>query len=416
MTDAREALERIRRVDGRLHAFVRTFDPPLGTGPLTFAVKDLFDIEGVPTGGGGRHPLDPAPKSTARAVQRLLDEGWACVGKTHTVELAYGGWGTNRALGAPWNPRDAAVHRCPGGSSSGSAVAVAAGLCNYALGTDTGGSVRIPAACCGCVGLKPASGFVSLQGVHPLAPSLDTVGVLGRPAWGAAQMLEIIGEGRPFDLDAALAADIRGWRLAAAPLDELGEVQPDVARLYLQAQDLLRDAGAEVVEARAPRPLEHYFSRNGLIMGAEGWRVRAGHIARYEADMDPFIVERFKAGALTSDEALASALETRASDQAEFHDWLIQFQGMILPTCPITAPPLDQVDERTYPLSRLTRGINYLDLPAATVPCGLGDDGMPVGLQLVGRPRDETKMAALAIAFQSLSPWPGLPADLSGFD
>ena len=125
-------------------------------------------------------------------VQRLLDAGWRAVGKTHTVELAYGGWGTNRAVGAPWNPWDAKVHRAPGGSSSGSAVAVAAGLCDAALGSDTGGSVRIPAAVCGVVGLKPGRGLVSLKGVHPLGPALDTVGALARDVATAARMLGVI--------------------------------------------------------------------------------------------------------------------------------------------------------------------------------------------------------------------------------
>ncbi len=146
------------------------FDPPLtgdvATGPV-IAIKDLFDVADVPTGGGARVPLDPSPAHHAVVVERLLQAGYVAVGKTHTVELAYGGWGTNRAVGAPWNPWDGAVHRAPGGSSSGSAVAVAAGLCDAALGGDTGGSVRIPAATCGVVGLKPGRGLVSLKGVHP---------------------------------------------------------------------------------------------------------------------------------------------------------------------------------------------------------------------------------------------------------
>ncbi|HEX5264815.1 MAG TPA: amidase family protein, partial [Phenylobacterium sp.] len=128
-----EALTRIRRYDGRLKAFVRTFDPPLGAGQgPAFAIKDLFDVEGVPTGGGAQVPLAEHPPANALVVKKLLAAGWRAVGKTHTVELAYGGWGTNRAVGAPWNPWDATVHRAPGGSSSGSAVAVAAGLVDAA--------------------------------------------------------------------------------------------------------------------------------------------------------------------------------------------------------------------------------------------------------------------------------------------
>ncbi|MDB5454220.1 MAG: amidase, partial [Caulobacteraceae bacterium] len=135
-----DALARIRRYDARLKAFVRVFDPPLAgetTDGPTFAIKDLMDVAGVPTGGGARVPLDPDPKANAGVVERLLLAGWSAVGKTHTVERAYGGWGTNRAVGAPWNPWDASVHRAPGGSSSGSAVAVAAGLVDAALGSDT---------------------------------------------------------------------------------------------------------------------------------------------------------------------------------------------------------------------------------------------------------------------------------------
>src|SRR5438132_276113 len=125
-----EALARIRDYDGRLKAFARVFDPALGdgAGPL-FAIKDLFDVTGVPTGGGALVPLAEKPAANAVVVQKLLDAGWRAVGKTNTVELAYGGWGTNRAVGAPHNPWDAGVHRAPGGSSSGSAVAVASGFC-----------------------------------------------------------------------------------------------------------------------------------------------------------------------------------------------------------------------------------------------------------------------------------------------
>ena len=412
-----EAIARIRRYDGRLHAFVRVFDRSDATGP-TFAVKDLIDVAGVPTGGGGRNPLDPAPVRTAPTVQRLLDDDWAMVGKTHTVELAYGAWGTNRAVGAPWNPWDSAVHRCPGGSSSGSAVAVAAGLCDLALGTDTGGSVRIPASACGVVGLKPGMGLVPLAGVHPLAPSLDTVGTLAKSVAMAARGLGIIAGdgGRGFNAERALGAEARGRRVVALPLDQLGEIRSDVQKLYAEAQRRLREAGIEVIEARPPRNFERYFESNGVVMGGEGWRVRKAHIERHEADMDPAIVARFRAGVAITDEALARALETRSEFQAEFHGWLAQYDGMILPSAPITAPPLTEVDEAGYPLSRLTRGGNYLDLPAISIPCGRGQDGMPAGLQIMGRPRDEEGLVALAAAFERVSGWDGRTPDLSGFE
>ena len=420
-----EALARIRRYDGRLKAFVRVFDPPLygedDDGP-TVAIKDLFDVAGVPTGGGGCVPLDPNPARHAVVVERLLQAGWSAVGKTHTVELAYGGWGTNRAVGAPWNPWDAAVHRAPGGSSSGSAVAVAAGLCDAALGSDTGGSVRIPAATCGVVGLKPGRGLVSLKGVHPLSPALDTVGTLARDVATAARALAVIsgpdGETAtrgPFDAEHALSVDVRGRRLAAIPLSGLGEVDPEVGRLYLQALDRLRAIGVTVEMVDPPQALEASFTPNGMLMAGEGWRIWKARIEEHGDVMDPWIVRRFEAGREVSDERLAQVHLERAAGQAEFHKWLAAYDGLLSPTCPIPAPPLDTIDETTSPLSRLTRAANYLDLPGISVPCGLTDAGLPVALQILGRPRDETTVVALAAAFEKVSGWNGRSPDLSGF-
>ncbi|WP_257837912.1 amidase [Phenylobacterium sp. J426] len=347
-----EALARIRRYDARLRALVQVFDPPLpgeneaagGDGPV-LCVKDLIDVAGVATGGGARVPLDPSPARHARVVERLLQAGWSIVGKTHTVELAYGGWGTNRAVGAPWNPWDAQVHRAPGGSSSGSAVAVAAGFCDAALGTDTGGSVRIPAAVCGVVGLKPGRGLVSLRGVHPLSPALDTVGVLARDVAMAARVLGAISgpDGavavrEAFDPEAALAADVRGRRVAALAVEALGEVDPEVARLYRDAVARFADTGV-VVETVAPPPiLEDSFLANGLLMAGEGWRIWGPRITHLAEVMDPWIVRRFEAGRGITDARLEEAHRRRAEDQAAFQAWLAPYDGLLSPTCPIAAP------------------------------------------------------------------------------
>ena len=417
-----EALDRIRRYDGRLKAFVRPFEAALGdgAGPV-FAIKDLFDVKGVPTGGGAKVPLAENPAAHALVVQKLLDAGWRAAGKTQTVELAYGGWGTNRAVGAPWNPWDAKVHRAPGGSSSGSAVAVAARLVDAALGSDTGGSVRIPASTCGVVGLKPGRGLVSLIGVHPLAPCLDTVGALAKDVATAARMLAIISgpDGAsavrgPFDAEAALAGEAEGRRVAAIPLEHLGEVDPDVGRLYLAALDKLRKIGITVQMVRPPKVVDESFATNGLLMAAEGWRVWGERIETHRTVMDPWIVKRFEVGRDVSDERLQEAYAQRAADQAQFHAWLAAYDGLVTPTCPIPGPPMDQIDETTSPLSRLTRAANYLDLPGISVPCGLTSEGMPAGLQIVGRPRDEATVVTLGAAFEAVSGWNGRTPDLSG--
>jgi aspartyl-tRNA(Asn)/glutamyl-tRNA(Gln) amidotransferase subunit A len=338
------------------------------------------------------------------------------------VELAYGGWGTNRAVGAPWNPWDATVHRAPGGSSSGSAVAVAAGLVDAALGSDTGGSVRIPSGVCGVVGLKPGRGLVSLRGVHPLSPALDTVGTLARDVATAARMLAVISgpdgaaaERPPFDADAALQRDVGGAKLAAIPLEHLGQVHPEVGRLYLAALDRLRQSGVTVQMVRPPKLMDESFTTNGLLMSGEGWRVWRNRIEQHRDVMDPWIVRRFEAGREISDARLEEVHAQRARDQAEFYAWMAAFDGLATPTCPIPAPPMAEVDETTSPLSRLTRAANYLDLPGISVPSGLTSEGLPAGLQIVGRPRDESMVVALGAAFERVSGWNGRTPDLSGF-
>jgi aspartyl-tRNA(Asn)/glutamyl-tRNA(Gln) amidotransferase subunit A len=421
-----ESLARIRRYDGRLKAFARLFDPPL-EGDLargaTFAVKDLIDVAGVPTGGGARTPVAPSPEANAIVVERLLQAGWSAIGKTHTVELAFGAWGSNHAVGAPWNPWDARLHRAPGGSSSGSAVAVAARLCDAALGTDTGGSVRIPAAVCGVVGLKPGRGLVSLKCVHPLSPSLDTVGTLALDVATAARMLAVISgpdgaaaDRHPFDAEAALARDVRGLRLAAIPPEQLGQLGAEVRRLYLEALERLRGLGLAIEVVTPLRALEASFAPNGVIMAGEGWRCWGERIAALRGEMDPWIVRRFEAGRDVGEAELAAAQARRAADQEAFHAWMAPYDALLSPTCPITAPPLAAADETTSPLSRLTRAANYLDLPGISVPCGLSVEGLPVGLQFLGRPREEAIVVALGAAFEAVSGWDRRAPDLSGFE
>jgi aspartyl-tRNA(Asn)/glutamyl-tRNA(Gln) amidotransferase subunit A len=161
--------------------------------------------------------------------------------------------------------------------------------------------------------------------------------------------------------------------------------------------------------------LDQSFGPNGLMMAGEGWRIWGERIDRHRAVMDPWIVRRFEAGREISDARLAEAHADRSAQQAEFHAWLAGYDGLLSPTCPIPAPPLDEADETVSPLSRLTRAANYLDLPGISVPCGLTDEGLPVGLQVLGRPRGETTVVAVGAAFERVSGWNGRAPDLSGF-
>jgi len=151
-------------------------------------------------------------------------------------------------------------------------------------------------------------------------------------------------------------------------------------------------------------------------MAGEGWRIHRQRIETHRKVMDPWIVKRFEVGRGISDERLAQAHAQRAEDQAQFHAWLAAYDGLVTPTCPIPGPPMTEVDETVSPLSRLTRAANYLDLPGLSVPCGLTAEGMPVGLQILGRPRDETSLVALGAAFEKVSGWNGRAPDLAGFE
>jgi aspartyl-tRNA(Asn)/glutamyl-tRNA(Gln) amidotransferase subunit A len=223
-------------------------------------------------------------------------------------------------------------------------------------------------------------------------------------------------EREPFDADAALAADVRGRRLAASPPDQLGDLHPEVARLYLEAIERLRGAGVTVELVPPFKALDESFAPNGLIMAGEGWRHWRERITAQRAVMDPWIVRRFEAGRGFSERHLEEAHARRAADQQAYYQWMAPYDGLLSPTCPIPAPPLTEIDETTSPLSRLTRAANYLDLPGISVPCGLTRQGLPVGLQILGKPRDEAMVVSLAAAFERVSGWNGRRPDLSRFE
>ena len=249
--------------DGKLHAFVEVYrDDALRMaeaadlerragcvrGPLhglPIAIKDLFHIKGRQTTAGSKSWLGRMSTETALCVERLLDAGMIPLGKTHLVELAYGTWGTNRPMGAPWNPWDLRVHRVAGGSSSGSAVAVAAGMAPAALGTDTGGSVRIPAALCGLVGLKPTYGRIPLDGVVPLSQTLDSVGPITRTVDDAALLVAVMA-GEPIASPGPVQS-LDGVRITASAHEQFPDfIEPAVVVAYDESIAHLRDFGARV--------------------------------------------------------------------------------------------------------------------------------------------------------------------------
>ena len=306
-------MQNIDALDAKLHAFIEVYREDamrmaeaadlerkarFVRGPLhglPIAIKDLFHIKGRQTTAGSKSWLGRISTETAVCVQRLLDAGMIPLGKTHLVEFAYGTWGTNKPMGTPWNPWDMKVHRVAGGSSSGSAVAVAAGMAPAALGTDTGGSVRIPAALCGLVGLKPTYGRIPLDGVVPLSKTLDSVGPITRTVEDAALLVAVMaGEPLPvFDE----AASIEGMRITALSREQFPDfIEPDIVKAYDETIAQLRELGARVVEERIPFDFAALGAKNGRIIGIEGYAVQREYVDDENADVDPGVRQRMLIG------------------------------------------------------------------------------------------------------------------------
>jgi amidase len=353
------------------------------SGPLaglTFAAKDLFDVAGYPTGGGSPLvlALSGVKARTAPVVQALLDAGAHLVGKTHTDEFAFSLNGRNAHFGTPVN--GAAPDRLPGGSSSGSAAAASNGLCDFALGTDTGGSVRAPASHCGLFGLRPTHGRVSLDGAIGLAPSFDTCGFFAPEGGTFRRVGEVLlGEDRaplPERPRLLLAAG------AFAALD--GEVRGALAPLVKRIEDLF---GQATLVEPAPEGVENLAGAFRVLQGREAWRLHGPLIERHHPPLGPGVAERFAFARSVTDEQVAQAEAVRARFRGRFADLLGQDGMLILPTMPDIAPLLDEseaaLDVYRGRALRLLCLAGLSGVPQATMP--LGERlGAPLGLSILG--------------------------------
>ena len=439
-------LNRIATLDDRLHAFVDVYrDSALAAareadrerqagrarGPLhglPIALKDLLHIRGRTTSAGSKARPFGVAKETATVVERLLQAGMIALGKTHLVEFAFGGWGRNEPMGAPWNPWDTTRHRVAGGSSSGSAVAVAASLAPAALGTDTGGSVRIPAALCGLTGFKPTYGVVSLAGVFPLAHTLDSVGPITLHVDDAALLLAAIAgadprdpttQGAPrVDFAGALAAppDLTGVRITALPTEQFAwPTEAAVLAAREAAIATLSDLGATIDEAPAPFDLRDVMVKNGRIIAVEAYALHREYIADETLAIDPWVRKRTLAGKDVSPADYRATLAARERSAAAFAAWMRERDALLTPTLPIAATPLEEVDEATTPLATFTRAVNYVGGCAVSLPAGFSS-GLPVAMQLVGAPFADATLVRIGRAFQSATDWHRRRPDLAAWE
>jgi aspartyl-tRNA(Asn)/glutamyl-tRNA(Gln) amidotransferase subunit A len=348
----------------------------LGSGSL--AVKDLFDTAGVRTTYGSPIFADHVPDTTAEAVARLEAADYSMAGKANLHEFAWGITSENLTFGTVPNP--IAPGRIAGGSSGGCAAALAAGLVDYAIGTDSGGSIRIPAACCGIAGFKPTHGLVPLDGCFPLAPSFDHAGPMARDVEGCERMLEALVPG--FAAIEAELADVRigvGWTERADPLVR--------ARVEAVA------AGFEPVEVPWPDGVYPAFSREIVESHAELYPANRD---RY----DPGIAAKMDKARLLSDAQVTAAAAARERYRERIA--ALDLDLLVTPTVPMVAPPAglgdlalrDRMIELTFPW-------NVTGAPALALPCGPAEDGLPASVQLVGPPGEDALVLAAGRALSA---------------
>jgi aspartyl-tRNA(Asn)/glutamyl-tRNA(Gln) amidotransferase subunit A len=425
-------LERIRANDGKLHAFVEVYGEEArlaaeaadrairsghAIGPLhgiPIALKDLIEIEGRVTTGGSEVWRDRRSTYTATLARRLIAAGLIVIGKTHTVEFAMGGWGTNQYRGTPWNPWDPAVPRTPGGSSSGSGVAVAAGFAPWAIGTDTGGSVRLPASWCGLSGLKMTIGRVSTYGILPLSPTLDTPGPMARSVEDTALLYQVM-QGPdaldphtrgipPSDPIPMLRRGVRGLRLGRMPAAERDGVDGEVLAAYDSSIETLAQLGAEIVTPELPCRFGDYTLLTGRIIGAEGYFLLGDLIDDMSLPIDEAVRPRIALGRGISARDYLAALRDRDEAKRKFTAATADVDALLTPTTQTAAIPLDAVDQSTTP-AHFTRFVNFLDLCALAVPNGFTAAGLPISLQIVCRGYDEATALRIGWAYQQATRW-----------
>lgn len=387
---------------------------------IPIALKDLFNTTGLRTTSGTTVMADFFPKEDATVVAKLKEAGAILLGKLNMNELAFGPTGENLHYGDCLNPWNSS--HLSGGSSSGSAATVATGACAATLGTDTGGSIRIPASLCGIVGLKPTYGRVSLYGVTPLCWSMDHVGPMTRTVADCALVLQAIAGHDPMDptsKDRPVPNYMELLTGSALPL-HIGVPQEHVwaplsepVRFAVKkALQTFTDLGATVVEISIPL-LTESVEISTTIMGAEAIASNGAFLEEHGSELDPRVKERLELGKAISATDYIQAQKVRATLVQQTKDVLQSVDILAFPTCSIAAPQkgvteINAGDARIpvlHALTRLTRFSNLTGYPAISLPCGLSHDGLPIGLQLVGRPFEEETILHAAYDYQKATEW-----------
>jgi aspartyl-tRNA(Asn)/glutamyl-tRNA(Gln) amidotransferase subunit A len=436
----RAHLDRIAALDSKLRAFIticadsalesaRAAEADLmagrPVGPLhgvPWAPKDLYSTKGVRTTGGSKILADSVPAADATVVARLARAGAIVLGKLNMHEFAYGPEGINAHYGDTRNPWSSDAHRIAGGSSSGSGAAVAAGMAPGSLGSDTGGSIRIPASLCGITGLKPTYGRASRAGVLPLTWSMDHVGPMTRSARDCALMLGAIAGYDPADpttsvlpvpdYGAALTGDVKGLRVGLLRAHFTDVAAPEVRTAVEAAAKQFERAGAVVDEVNLTQ-VAHAGTASAAIVASEALAYHAAWMRSRPQDYQPDVRERLRIGAFVSGAHYVRAQQVRALVAREIDEALARRDVLLAPATPLAAPVLgerettlgDGPSDVRAALLRCTRPFNFSGHPACAAPCGFTAAGLPIGLQLVGRPFDEATVLRIVDAYQRITDW-----------
>jgi aspartyl-tRNA(Asn)/glutamyl-tRNA(Gln) amidotransferase subunit A len=435
-------LQRIERLDGELHSFIRVLrEPALAAartaeaeimagnlrGPLhgiPIGLKDIYETKGVATTGHSKVLIDHVPQQDATSVRRLTEAGAIVLGKLATHEFAFGG----PSFDLPWpparNPWD--TTRFTGGSSSGTGAAVAAGLVLGGTGSDTGGSIRGPAALCGLAGLKPSYGRISRTGILPLAFSLDHAGPMAWTAEDCAIMLGAMAghdPGDPASADrpvpdyrAALSGDIRGLRIGVIRhfYEDDNPANEATRQAIAAAVQVLEGLGCSVREVRLS-PLADWAACGILIMLAEGYAIHEATLRERFADYGEAFRDRMALAALIGGGDYVQAVRRRRELVTEFATAMADLDLVITAAAPSEAPAIDAVGKfAIFERPSLTMPFNVTGVPAMSVCCGYTAAGLPLAFQLVGKPFEEATVLKLAHAYEKATPWrsarPRLPA------
>lgn len=425
-------IDRIQAWDGKINAFITLTEESalqaareaqsrlLAEAPgsllngLPLALKDLFETQGVRTTAGSKFFRDYIPPADAATVAALRSAGAVLLGKLNMHEIALGVTNVNPHYGACRNPWD--LQHISGGSSGGSAAALAAEFCIGALGSDTGGSIRIPASLCGVVGLKPTFGRISLRGVIPLSWNLDHAGPMARRVEDVAALLQVMAGYDPQDpysirkpVDDYLEEielGVAGWRVVLARDEFFNQADPEVLQAIQTAAAKFEQLGAHVETREVPGAYQA-AKANGLMVTSDAAAYHQQRLGERPQDFGEDVLRRLRNGADHSAGEYILARRTQSVTRRQYERYFEQVDVLLTPTTPVTAPLIEGPDavEQAGRLTRFTAPFNLSGLPAISLPCGFTEERLPVGLQMIAAPWAEKKLLRAAFTYQQATSW-----------